>query len=53
MRQHSCMKMSFVELCWERDNQDKPDMLLDIEMYIQNYCYFLWGWGDRHTGIER
>jgi len=27
----------------KRDKQDKPDMLLDIEIYTQNFCYFLRG----------
>lgn len=35
------MKMSFHELSGARDKQDKTDMLLDIEMYMQNYSYFV------------
>lgn len=35
------MKMSFHELSGARDKQDKTDILLDTEMYMQNYSYFV------------
>ena len=34
------MKISFHELCWGSDKKGKPDTLLDMETYTQNYCYF-------------
>lgn len=35
------MKISFHELSGARDKQDKTDILLDTEMYMQNYSYFV------------